>query len=157
VRWIVSLFVVIPLLELYLLIQIGAWLGLGATVLLTLVTGLLGGMLARSEGLRVWHSWQRSLAEMRPPEHGVVEGLLVLVGGVLLITPGVLTDVVGLLCVVPASRHRIAVQIRKRLEGRWQVGLGTGSMRGPASWSGEVIETTGQSVTEDASRPGAER
>ena len=150
----VSLFIIIPLLELYLLIQIGAWLGLGATVLLTLVTGLLGGMLARSEGLRVWRSWQRSLAEMRPPEHGVVEGLLVLVGGVLLITPGVITDVVGLLCVVPVSRHRIAARLLKRFEGRWQVGLGAGPTRGPGPWGGDVIETTGQSVEEDGSGSG---
>ena len=150
-RWMIVLFVVVPLVELYLLVVIGAWLGLGATILLTLGTGIAGGMLAKSEGLRVWQSWQRALAELRPPDHGVAEGLLVLVGGVLLITPGILTDLAGLLCVVPMSRRRLAAWLVRRVESEHT--FMTLHVAPPVGLhhDGETIETSGIEVEDDSS------
>lgn len=104
------LFVIVPLVELYLLLAVGSLVGFWPTVLLVLVTGMLGASLARREGFRVLRRWQEALARGEMPEEGVLGGLLVLVGGVLLITPGVLTDAVGLLLLLPPSRRWI---------GRW--------------------------------------
>jgi UPF0716 protein FxsA len=111
-------FTVIPLVELYLLLLIGRHVGALPTVMLVLVTGLIGALLARKEGLRVVRRWQQSLARGRMPEEGILGGLLVLVGGVLLVTPGVLTDVVGFLLLLPPSRRWIARRVRRVLERR---------------------------------------
>jgi UPF0716 protein FxsA len=111
-------FTVIPLVELYLLLLIGRHVGALPTVMLVLITGLIGALLARKEGLRVVRRWQQSLARGRMPEEGILGGLLVLVGGVLLVTPGVLTDVVGFLLLLPPSRRWIARRVRRVLERR---------------------------------------
>jgi len=116
------LFTVVPLIELSLLLFVGAHLGLGATVALVLFTGLVGAWLAKSEGLRVFRRWQEAIAEGRLPEEGVLSGLMVLVGGVFLITPGVLTDVLGFALMLPASRRWIANHIRRRMERQIETG-----------------------------------
>lgn len=115
------LFTVIPVVELYLLITIGQNVGAGPTIALVLGTGFLGAWLARREGSRVLRSWQGSLARGELPKEGVVSSVLVLVGGVLLVTPGVVTDVMGLLLLLPWTRRWVAGAIRKRLEQRLAV------------------------------------
>ena len=102
------LFIVLPLLDLWLLLVIGDVLGFWPTVALTIAVALLGGYLGKREGLRVLSQWKRALGELRMPEDGLVSGALVLVGAVLLATPGVMTDVLGLLCLFPPSRRLIA-------------------------------------------------
>ena len=115
------LFTVVPVVELYLLITIGERLGAGATVALVLVTGLLGATLAKREGSRVLRNWQQSLERGEMPKEGVTSSLLVLVGGVLLVTPGVVTDLTGLLLLVPWSRRLVAEMLRKRLQHRFEM------------------------------------
>jgi UPF0716 protein FxsA len=115
------LFTVVPVVELYLLITIGQSLGAELTIGLVLVTGLLGATLAKREGARVLRNWQESMARGQMPKEGVVSSLLVLVGGVLLVTPGVVTDVTGLLLLVPWTRRWVADIVRTRLEARMQV------------------------------------
>ncbi len=110
------LFTIVPAVELYLLIQIGERIGGLATLAMLLATGILGAALARAEGLRVLRTWQSSLAAGTVPPDGVISGALVLLGGVLLITPGVLTDVAGLLLLVPVVRRPIAHFVARRLE-----------------------------------------
>jgi UPF0716 protein FxsA len=110
------LFTIVPAVELYLLIQIGDRIGAIATLAMLFGTGILGAALARAEGLRVVRTWQSSLAAGTVPPDGVVSGALVLLGGVLLITPGVLTDVAGLLLLVPAVRRPVAHYVTRRLE-----------------------------------------
>ncbi len=115
------LFTVVPLLEVVLLTYLGTLLGVWPTIALVLVTGAIGAWLAKQEGLRVWTRWQEALAAGRMPEEGILAGVLVLVGGVLLVTPGVLTDAVGLSLLVPWSRQRIAAAIRTQLERRFSM------------------------------------
>lgn len=115
------LFTVVPVVELYLLITIGQRLGAELTIGLVLATGLLGATLAKREGARVLRNWQESMAQGQMPKEGVVSSLLVLVGGVLLVTPGVVTDVTGLLLLVPWTRRWVAEIVRGRLEHRMQV------------------------------------
>ncbi len=110
------LFTVVPLVELYLLLVLGRAMGLWPTVGLVLATALLGTLLAKREGLRVWRSWREALSRGELPEEGILGGVLVLVGGVLLITPGVLTDLTGILLLIPPSRRFVAKLVRARLE-----------------------------------------
>jgi UPF0716 protein FxsA len=147
-KWVIVPFVVVPLLELYLLLWLGSLIGFWPTVVVVLVTGLVGGTLAKREGLKVWRDWRRALDELRPPEQGVVDGLLVLVGGAFLLTPGVLTDALGLALLVPWSRRRIASRIRSAIDrrianGRIHVISSTPFVAADGS---DVIETTGEAL-----------
>lgn len=115
------LFTVVPVVELYLLITIGQSVGAGPTIALVLGTGFLGAWLAKREGTRVLRSWQGSLARGELPKEGVISSVLVLVGGVLLVTPGVVTDVMGLVLLLPWTRRLVAGVILRRLEERLAV------------------------------------
>lgn len=141
-RWLLLLFVVVPLIELYLLLYVGSQIGFWPTVAIVLVTGFLGAALAKREGLRVWHSYREALSQGRLPDEGIVGGLLVLLGGALLITPGMLTDVVGFCLLLPVSRHFIADHIRAAIASKLDQGVvqvithgpgmgGFGDVRGP--------------------------
>jgi UPF0716 protein FxsA len=115
------LFTVLPVVELYLLITLGQSVGAGPTIALVVSTGLLGAWLAKREGARVLQSWQGSLARGEIPQEGVISSVLVLVGGVLLVTPGMVTDALGLVLLVPWTRRLVADAIRRRLEHRFAV------------------------------------
>ena len=119
------LFVVVPLLELVLLIQVGQVVGLPATILLVLATGVAGAALARREGLRTLTNLQAELAKGALPGQALLDGLAVLVGGAFLLTPGILTDVAGFLLLLPPSRRWVQRIVRKRIEK----GLEEGTLR----------------------------
>lgn len=116
------LFTIVPAIELFLLIELGKLIGAVETVLIIVATGSVGAFLAKREGLGVVRQLQQDTTQGLPPGDRIVEGLLVLVGGVLLITPGVLTDVTGFVLIMPWSRRFLAPRIkdwatRKLLEG----------------------------------------
>ena len=150
-RYLLIAFVVIPLIELYLLLWLGSLIGFWPTVAITVVTGVLGGSLAKREGLRVYRQWRDAINELRAPETGIIEGVLVLLGGALLITPGVLTDLTGLLLLLPPTRRRIAARVRRAVDARIAAGqiqmggLADSEMRAPQSPGGS-IETDGREV-----------
>ena len=110
------LFVLVPILELVLLIRIGQVVGVLPTVGLVLLTGAAGAWLARAEGVRVFFRFQSELAGGQLPGQALFDGLCVLVGGALLLTPGVLTDLVGFSLLVPLTRRWIQRRVRRRLE-----------------------------------------
>ncbi|MDA0638242.1 FxsA family protein [Nonomuraea sp. MCN248] len=97
-------FLVVPLLEVWLLIQVGSVIGGWQTVGLLVAAGLLGSWLVRREGRRAWRNLQESVRTGVMPERELADAALVLVGGVLLVTPGFFSDVVGLVCVLPLTR-----------------------------------------------------
>ncbi|WP_164002599.1 FxsA family protein [Pyxidicoccus caerfyrddinensis] len=115
-KYLLLAFTVVPFIELYLLLAIGREVGFLPTLAMVLVTGLVGAWLARREGGRVLRSWRESMARGQVPEEGIVSGALVLVGGALLVAPGVFTDVVGLLLLLPPTRRFVAARLRKSLE-----------------------------------------
>lgn len=133
------LFTTVPLVELALLLWIGARIGVLATVGLILLTGVLGAALARHQGLATWDRFQRALAAGRLPARELVEGLLILVAGAVLLTPGVLTDAAGFLLLVPPVRRWIVRRAEVRLQARFLVAEPEG---GPPRSTGEpeVIE-----------------
>ena len=116
------LFTIIPIVETWLLVLLGRAMGFWPTVGLVLLSGVVGAWLAKHEGLRVFRRWQESLAAGRVPEEGVLSALLVLVGGILLVAPGVLTDVTGLLLLFPPTRRVIAGWVRRFVERRIERG-----------------------------------
>lgn len=115
------LFTIVPVIELYLLIQLGGVLGATATVGIVFVTGLLGASLAKREGGRVLGEWRAAIDRGEMPKEGLVSSLLVLVGGIFLITPGVLTDVFGIAMLIPPSRRFVAGILQRYVEKRFQL------------------------------------
>jgi UPF0716 protein FxsA len=136
------LFTTVPLVELALLLWIGARIGVLPTVALILGTGVAGASLARLQGLATWRRFQAALAAGRLPGSELLEGLLILVAGALLLTPGILTDAAGFLLLVPPARRWIVSRAEVRLRARVVTGgrpPGTGAApRAPAE--PEVID-----------------
>ena len=100
----VLLFIVVPIAELALLIQVGQLIGVWWTVALLIADAMLGSLLLRSQGRAAWRRFNEALAEGRVPHREVVDGVLVIFGGVLLLTPGFITDIFGLLFLFPPTR-----------------------------------------------------
>jgi UPF0716 protein FxsA len=113
------LFTVVPLVEVIILIRIAEYLSWGATLGLVIVTGVLGTWLARREGLRVLGRIQADLHAGTPPTGAMVDGALILVAGLVLITPGVLTDLCGFALLIPPIRawvkRRLAEAFKRRV------------------------------------------
>lgn len=101
------LFTLVPLTELVVIIEVGRRLGTGVTIGLVLLTGVVGAYLARLEGFGVLRHIREDLENNRVPARGLVDGLLVLLGGLLLLTPGFITDLVGFLMLFGPSRNVI--------------------------------------------------
>lgn len=121
--WILlSLFVIIPIVEFTLLIEVGQRLGTVLTVLLVLGTGVVGAYLARLEGFRILQRMRQDMDAGVLPADQIFDGVLVLIAGVVLLTPGLLTDIVGLALLFPLSRyaikHWLIRKLRKNLERR---------------------------------------
>lgn len=117
-----ALFVLLPLVELVLLLQVGEWIGLGWTLVIVLGTGVLGATLARRQGLRAWLAIQAELREGRMPGARLVDGLMILVGGIVLLTPGLITDLAGFLLLIPATRALLKRALGRRFERAIQRG-----------------------------------
>jgi UPF0716 protein FxsA len=111
-----ALFVLLPLVELALLIQVGEWIGLFWTLAIVVVTGFLGASLARRQGLRAWLAIQDQLRQGVMPGDALVDGLLILIGGIVLLTPGLLTDLAGFLLMVPTTRSALKKSLRQRFQ-----------------------------------------
>lgn len=112
----IFLFTFIPLLELYILIKIGGYLGAFQTIALVVFTALLGVVLVRFEGLRTLQQIRQSLSQGIVPAEEMVDGVLIFIGGILLITPGVLTDLFALVLLIPYSRTIFKRWLRRRFD-----------------------------------------
>jgi UPF0716 protein FxsA len=111
-----AIFILLPLVELALLIQIGRWIGLGWTLALVVVTGLLGAALARQHGLRAWVAIRDELRAGRMPASALADGLLILIGGIVLLTPGLLTDLFGFAMLLPLTRNAFKKALGRRFQ-----------------------------------------
>lgn len=112
------LFTLVPAAELYLLLEIGRVVGPAQTVLLIFLTGAVGAWLAKREGIGVMRDLQESLAQGLPQSTQLAEGVMVFAGGLLLLTPGILTDITGFLLIAPPSRRFLAPRILDYLAKR---------------------------------------
>jgi UPF0716 protein FxsA len=114
----VFVFIVVPIAELYVLIQIGQEIGFLATIGLLILDSVLGAMLMRSQGRAAWMRFNRALAEGRVPGREVIDGALVIFGGALLLTPGFLSDFLGLILLLPPTRALVRRALVTRFAGR---------------------------------------
>ena len=109
------LFLIVPLIEIALFIQVGGAIGLGWTLLIVVLTALIGTMMVRSQGLSVLEKLRGSLKEFNDPTEPLVHGAMILFSGALLLTPGFFTDAVGFALLVPGFRTVIFNAIRSRI------------------------------------------
>jgi len=128
----VLLFIVVPIAELYVIIQVGQAIGVVPTLVLLLADALLGSWLLKHEGRSAWRRFNEALASRRFPGREVADGALIIVGGTLLLTPGFITDIFGLFLLLPPTRA-ISRRLLKRLTiGRFAVvTVGGGGGFGP--------------------------
>ena len=98
------LFIVLPILELYVIIQVGGAIGVGPTLAILLIDGILGAALARSQGRTAWRRFNEATAAGRIPATEVFDGAAIIVGGAFLLAPGFITDAIGLSLLIPPSR-----------------------------------------------------
>jgi UPF0716 protein FxsA len=148
----------IQLLDLIALVWLSHSIGFWQTLGLIIAMGMLGGHLARREGSRVWRGWSNAVQTQGAPTAGIMDGMLILVGGALLIAPGILTDVLGVVLLVPVTRRplarllsrRMQLEFERRAQGRARIIGGfpeQGAQR--VSWEEQpgstpkVIDTTG--------------
>ncbi len=145
-------FIVVPIAELAVIIQVGQVLGLLPTVAILIADSIIGSLLLRSQGRAAWRRFTGTMQSGRPPAREVLDGALVLVGGVLLLTPGFLTDLLGILLLLPPTRAVARRVLGRRLLNRMVVGMtGGATMRpGPAPRGGRPGDVDGTVVETDS-------
>jgi UPF0716 protein FxsA len=109
------LFLLVPLIEIYVMIKVGGIIGALPTVLLVVLTAVVGAALARLQGLATLQRLQATLARGETPAIEMFEGVLLLVGALLLLTPGFITDLLGFACLIPFTRRALAFRVLKRV------------------------------------------
>jgi UPF0716 protein FxsA len=152
------LFVAIPLLDLVLLLRIGSRLGFWNTVGIVVGTAAVGAYFVKQQGLAVWARINRELARGRLPGQALLDGLLILVAGVLLVTPGFVTDVAALILLVPPTRAVVRVLLARRFQARFRFPPGQGPGPGGHGRADEEVitvypEDTDGGTEHDRDRP----
>ncbi|OCX61657.1 exlusion protein FxsA [Thioclava sp. SK-1] len=149
--WIFLAFLMVPLIEIGLFVQVGGVIGLWPTLAIVIVTAVAGTSLVKSQGAQAMNDLRRSMAELRDPSQPLAHGALILFAGALLLTPGFFTDTCGLLLLVPRIRMWAMTQIAKRVKVQ-SFGMGPqpgGRQTGPRD---TVIDGEFQEVDVDAPR-----
>jgi UPF0716 protein FxsA len=152
VALLVALFIVVPIVELWLIIQIGGLIGVVPTLALLLADAVLGSLLLRHQGRGAWRRFNQAIAERRFPAREVADGLMIAVGGTLLLTPGFITDVVGLLLLIPPTRAIARRTLRGVFMRRFTV-VGMSSLGGMRRSSPGPDKPAGERQAPAASRP----
>jgi len=145
----VILFILVPLAEILVILQVGAAIGGWWTAAILVADSLLGAYLLRVEGRRAWREFRTALEEGRWPGDEVAQGALIIVGGTLLLTPGFLTDAIGFLFLLGPTRRMVSRRLRARVGAAATAGPAAGSARGSARTT-----TPGSAGTGPGSRPG---
>lgn len=120
--YLILAFIGVPLLELALLIKLGTYIGVAKTLLIVVGTGVAGAALARSQGFAIMSRIQMDLEEGHLPADELVNGACVLAGGLLLLTPGILTDTAGFLLLIPPSRELIKAFVKRYIQQKFDRG-----------------------------------
>jgi UPF0716 protein FxsA len=116
------LFILVPLVELALLIYVGTLIGPWYTILIVVGTGILGAVLAKRQGTAIVNSIRSSLQQGIIPSDELLAGALILVGGLVLLTPGMITDILGFALLIPQTRRSIAAWLRRAMQRRAERG-----------------------------------
>jgi UPF0716 protein FxsA len=122
------LLLVVPIVELYVIVQVAGSVGVLWTIFLLIAVSVVGAILVKHEGTNIWIRAQRQLAQGRMPDNEMIDGVLLLMGGALLLTPGFVTDAVGLLLLFPPTRSVFRSLVKRRFKVKAAAVMG-----GPAS------------------------
>ncbi|MEK3881735.1 FxsA family protein [Paenibacillus sp. PL2-23] len=118
-KWLLAAFLIVPVVELWSILQIGDWLGGWNTFFIIVAMGALGAYFARAEGRKVWREAQLQLQSGQMPGRAIIDGVIVFAGGLLLLTPGFFSDILGLLLLLPITRpffrHMVLQWLEKRI------------------------------------------
>jgi UPF0716 protein FxsA len=147
-RWLLVAFLLLPVIEIAVIIQVGQQIGVGWTVGLLLAMSILGAWIVKREGSRAWRDLQTAIETGQPPGRELLDAALILVGGTLLLTPGFVTDVAGFVMVLPVTRPLVRRMTQAWLAKRtttYVVGRvgrrgGPGGPGGPTVVRGEVVD-----------------
>jgi UPF0716 protein FxsA len=123
----VLLFIAVPIAELYVIIQIGTAIGILPTIALLILDSVLGAALMRAQGRAAWRRFNAAMAEGRVPGREVIDGALVIFGGALLLTPGFLSDILGLILLLPPTRALVRAMLVRRFAGRLMASASRGA------------------------------
>jgi len=145
----VLLFIVVPIAELAVIIQVGQEIGVLWTVAILVADSILGSVLMRSQGRTAWRRFNETTSAGRVPAREVLDGALVIFGGALLLTPGFLSDILGLLLLIPPTRAIVRAVLVRRLAHR-MLRAATTTRRGPRPGSDFDVEGTAVDVEPDA-------
>ncbi len=148
----IALFIVVPIVELYVIIQIGSLIGVWPTIALLLADALLGSLLLRHQGRGAWRRFNAALAERRFPGREVADGLLIAVGGTLLLTPGFVTDIFGLILLIPPTRAIVRRLMRGYVGRRFIVVGAPGPGRQPRTSRPYDFDATAEEIDSDDPR-----
>src|SRR4051794_20378924 len=127
----ILLFIVVPIAEIALLIQIGELIGVWWTIALLVIDAVLGSLLARSQGRAAWRRFTLALQSGRPPARETLDGALVLFGGALLLTPGFISDVLGAVLLLPPTRALVRGLLVRRFARRMVASMTAPTPRAP--------------------------
>ncbi|MEJ7892214.1 MAG: FxsA family protein [Solirubrobacteraceae bacterium] len=139
----VLLFLVVPIAELYVIIQVGQAIGVLPTIAILLLDSLVGAWLLRTQGRLAWRRFSDTLAAGRPPAREVIDGGLILLGGAFLLTPGFLTDLLGIVLLLPPTRALVRRVLARRLLGRMTASMARGPAAPPPRPGGEAYDVEG--------------
>jgi UPF0716 protein FxsA len=131
--FLILLFIIVPIAELYVILKVGDLIGILPTIGLLVADSLLGSWLLKSQGRTVWRRFQATMQEGRIPHREVLDGVLVIFGGAFLITPGFLTDVVGVLLLLPPTRSLFRRWLIRRGGRMFGISVATGRRSTPPS------------------------
>ena len=115
-------FIITPIIELAVLLKLNEYAGLVNTIAIVIITGFVGAFLARAQGIMVLAQIRRDLAEGRMPAPRLMDGVMILIAGVLLITPGLITDTAGFILLIPAVRATVRAWLGRKLEEKLKGG-----------------------------------
>ena len=116
------LFVIVPVTELYILIEVGKKIGSLTTIGIIILTGIIGAYLVKGQGFMILKKIQNDLNEGIMPGDSLIQGAIILAGGILLLTPGFVTDIVGFIFLIPVSRNIVKKYLLKWLKGKIKEG-----------------------------------
>ena len=145
----VALFIIVPLVELYVILQVGQEIGALPTIAILVVDSILGAWLLRHQGRTVWNRFRAQLEAGRPPAREVADGALIIFGGALLLTPGFVTDLFGLFLLIPPTR----AIVRRVLVRRVSFGLVSGRYPRPEPPQGYDVDGTAVDVERERRLP----
>lgn len=142
------LFIVVPIVELYVILQVGQAIGVLPTIALLIADSVLGSVLMRSQGRAVWRRFNEALAARRPPAREIADGALVILGGAFLLTPGFVTDIIGLTLLLPPTRAFYRRTLLRALGGPILVRVAGSTRRRPSQppQPGHDVEGTATEV-----------